>query len=346
VTETYKEAQVSDELQVQTVAISELETSEINMQVQTAKRFPRNMKAAVASAKQLATTSRAIAQSCIYFRPVGKKDGRQAFAEGGSIRLAEIVQSQWGNMRVGSRTLGVKDGKLLVQGVCHDLEKNLYLTAEVAKSVRRRDGNMYSDGQIEVVNMAAQSIARRNAVFSVIPKALIDDVLEAAKNMIVGDDVKGSWQKAKAVFKDLGANAKDLLAVVGCESEAEVGRDEIVKLHGLYNVIQDGICPFDEVFGHSPKNEKRGATETFDDPAGKAAPESKPASEAPQTVKQRYNTVAIKLAQAKTEKHLKLMVGEYEKQVQAPFAEMTDEMIAGLCDFLESVLPKAGANNG
>lgn len=337
--------------ELQTYQSTDLETGEITAQVSIAKRFPRNVDKAVNDAISIATKNREIAQSCIYFRPVGKRNGIQQFAEGGSIRLAEIIQSQWGNIRIGSRTLGVKDGRLIVQGVCHDLEKNVYVTSEVAKSVKRKDGTLYSDNQIEVVNMAGQAIARRNVVFSAIPKAIADCILDNIKEMIVGKDVKEAWAKAKKVFSEIGASTKDLLASLDCKSESDVGRDEVCKLHGLYNVIKDGLCDFSEVFGHAPENKRKGGTTTTLAPEKekdsneaesktKESDGSGPKTEEPkdQTPIQKYHFLAIKIKKEYGDDYLDQLIKVYEDANNLKFKDFTDVIMKSLNKDLSTAL--------
>src|SRR6185436_14130544 len=75
--------------------LSVLETQtrgEIDMQISTAKKWPRSIKKFKETAAEMATLDEDTAAACIYALP---RDGKTI--EGPSARLAEIILSAWGN---------------------------------------------------------------------------------------------------------------------------------------------------------------------------------------------------------------------------------------------------------
>ena len=75
-----------------------LARAEIDQQIATARALPRSIERAIKNIVTLSTLDEETAAECIYALPRGGKTIR-----GPSIRFAEIVASQWGNARVGSR---------------------------------------------------------------------------------------------------------------------------------------------------------------------------------------------------------------------------------------------------
>src|SRR5690606_22894062 len=73
----------------------------IDIQISTAKRYPRNLKRAIENAITIVTMDANIAQECTYSL---KKGGK--LITGPSVVLAKIVAQQMGNMRVEQRVVG------------------------------------------------------------------------------------------------------------------------------------------------------------------------------------------------------------------------------------------------
>ena len=93
--------------------------SEIDMQISTAKQYPRDVFQSLNRIKTIATLDNETAADCFYAL---SRQGQRI--EGVSVRLAEIIASAWGNLRVQTRIVG-NDGKTVTaQGVCHDLDRS------------------------------------------------------------------------------------------------------------------------------------------------------------------------------------------------------------------------------
>jgi len=146
-----------------------LARAEIDQQIATAHAFPRSIKRAVDNILSLATLDRATSEECIYALPRGGKSIR-----GPSVRLAEIVASQWGNCRVAARVVAVDRLEKYVEaeGIFHDLETNMAATARVRRRIVDSKGRLYNEDMILVTGNAACQIAKRNAVLSGVPRGV------------------------------------------------------------------------------------------------------------------------------------------------------------------------------
>jgi len=219
---------------------------EIDVQIATAHRFPRNLKRAVDEAKSLATVTPEVAESMGYALPRAGKVIR-----GPSVRLAEVLGYTWGNLRYGARVVDIDDKFVTAQGVCHDLEKNVAATSEVKRRITDRAGRRYNDDMITVASNAACSIALRNAIFKVIPFALAQEVYAAAMKVAVGDmkSLAERRQRAMAYFTGtLGVEEQRVLAVLGRRSVEEVTLDDLATLTGLKTAIKDGEISLENAF--------------------------------------------------------------------------------------------------
>lgn len=246
-------AEKKNEVQVMDVTSLQMQKQEIDTQIATARHFPRNEDRAIQKSIKLATSNPRIAQDCFYFRPVGKKDGIQQFADGGSIRVAEILKITWGNIRVAKRVIGTRDGSVGVEWAVHDLESNMMDRGEVWRPY------FNSEKMIPVITAAALKFAEREAVFAAVPKAHADTVLEECRRMIVGEgeDKAKLYQHVVSEFEEMGVTIDEMLSVVNRKDYAQGSDGELVFLIGVYNCIKDEACKLSDVFGGEEERKSR-----------------------------------------------------------------------------------------
>ena len=156
-----------------------IQRAELDSQIVTAKKYPRSMTIFVKQAVERATFDDETAESCLYHRPVGQKNGREVYADGMSIRMAEIVAASYGNMRVSSMLLDQTERYVKARGYAHDLESNYASASEVIESTVTKEGRPFSERMRLVVAKAALAKARRDATFQVIPKSIAAPVERA-----------------------------------------------------------------------------------------------------------------------------------------------------------------------
>lgn len=212
----------------------------VDMQISTAKAYPRNIKRATENALSIVSIDQATAATCTYGVPRGGKT-----IQGPSVHLAKILAQTWGNMRVEAKVISVDSKTLTSQAIAFDLENNLAIKVEVKRSIMTKTGRM-NDDMIVVTGNAANSIALRNAVLSVIPKAVVDKVYNTAKQTITGDisDKTKLIARRKQVFDGLkdtyDLKEKEILAAIGRQAIDHVTADDIVALIGIGQAIKDG----------------------------------------------------------------------------------------------------------
>jgi hypothetical protein len=242
--------------------------------MQAARTWPRNVKTFAAGAEAMATLTHETAAECFYVLPRKDKDGKPVKIVGPSVRLAEICASCWGNIDFGSRIGREEQTYVIAQGFAYDLQTNTRCTFEVRRRITGRDGYRYGADLIEKTVNAAQSIALRNAIFRVIPRALVMPIFAAARRVAAGDVKTLSARRTSmlAHFLKMGVGPERLAAAVGKAAVEEMTGEDLVTLRGLANSIRDGLTTV-------------GAA--FPDPAAKPAPavaggaaDQKPAAEA------------------------------------------------------------------
>lgn len=240
-------------LQVSNVeSLSALNRSEIDAQIATAKQYPRNLSQVLNNIETLATLDEETAGACFYML---RRQGK--LIEGPSVRMAEIIASSWGNIRVQARIIS-NDGKMITaQGVCHDLESNYAVSAEVKRRITDKYGKTYSEDMQVVTGNAACSIAMRNALFKVVPQALIKKVMAKAKKVSLGEATSLEETRAKLIdyFQKIGVDQQHLFDYLSVEKIDEVTVDMVVELRGLANAIKEGTTTVQETFFPKPATE-------------------------------------------------------------------------------------------
>lgn len=230
---------------VPTTVIGSITRAEIDSRIATAKQWPRSLARFKAMAKEMAVLDEEVAASCFYAIPRGGKT-----ITGPSVRLAEIVGSAWGNLGYGARIVA-DDGKIVTaQGVCHDLERNVAASIEVQRRVTDKNGRRFSDDMVIVTCNAACSIALRNAIFKVIPKAYVSIIEREVRAVAIGDasTLTANRDKMVAYFGKMGLTPARVFAAVGRRAIDDIGLDELATLKGMATAIKDGDISVDEAF--------------------------------------------------------------------------------------------------
>lgn len=249
---------MTEELEVvQNDAIASIERAQVDVQISTARKYPRTLSKVKERMLSFATLDEETASSCFYTLPA-RRGGDDKPIQGPSVRMAEIALASYQHVKAGSRIIN-DDGKFITaQAVVHDLENNVAVSIEVRRRVTSKSGARYSDDMIAVTGNAACSIALRNAVFRVVPRALITPVYEAAKRVAVGDVKSLTTKRAQIIarLKQMGAKDANILAAVGADKIEDIDLAKLEVLIGLGTAIKDGEITLENAFpGANPKEE-------------------------------------------------------------------------------------------
>jgi hypothetical protein len=217
----------------------------IDVQVATAKRYPRSIESFVRRCKEMATLDAVVAASCVYALP---RDGKTI--EGPSARLAEIVASAWGNMRIQAGTSDQDDRFITARGEAWDVETNVAIGFEVRRRITNRQGQTFNDDMITVTGNAAASIALRNAVFKAVPSAFWKPIYNECRKVIAGDvrTFHARRDDTLKAFMVMGVTTERLLAALGLKGVLDLNLDHMVTLTGIYNALKDGETTIEESF--------------------------------------------------------------------------------------------------
>lgn len=262
-----------------------LNAAEVDMQVATAHKYPRSIKQFMADATDLVTLTDDVAESCNYALPRKVKDpetGRYVTKniEGPSARFAEIILSCWGNARAGTRI--VDEGEMFVtaQGFMFDLQKNVAIQVEVPRRIVDSQGRRFKVDMIGVTASAAASIALRNSILKVIPKALWHPIYEKAKATALGTEMTLSNKRLAALewFQKKGVSKETIFKHFEIAGVEDITLEHIATLLGYKTALKEGDTTAESLF--NTEDTASGEPRSMGDVAGRAKPVSAPVAPA------------------------------------------------------------------
>ena len=224
--------------------------AEVDIQIATAKQYPRDINASLNKIATYAMMDKETAEDCFYVLRRQDANGNSSVIEGLSVRMAEIIAGAWGNLRVQTRIIG-NDGRMITaQAICHRLETNFAVSKEVKRRITTKSGKTYSEDMQVVTGNAAASIAFRNAVLAVIPKAITKRVINEVKQVALGQaiDVETARKNCLANFAKAGVNESMICQYLGIKSIAEIDKERLFELRATWNAIKEGTTTVQETF--------------------------------------------------------------------------------------------------
>ena len=223
---------------------SQREASEIQAMVFMAKQFPRNQ---IQAADRIlnACTRQTLADSAVYSYPRGGQN-----VEGPSIRLAEVLAQNWGNLDFGIRELSQENGVSTVEAYAWDLETNVRQAKvfQVAHKRMAKGGTKTLTDPRDIYEMVANQGSRRlrACILSIIPGDIVEAALaqcsitQAASVGATPEEIKETILKLTATMEKFGITAENIQDRYQCRLEA-IRPAQIVELRKIYTSLKDGM---------------------------------------------------------------------------------------------------------
>jgi hypothetical protein len=236
--------------QVESIEVVEAkERASYDIQVTTAKRYPRDIERSKNNSIAIATMDKETAESCGYALPRGGKP-----VQGPSIHLAKIIAQNWGNLRCDAKIVDTTATQIVSQAVCWDLENNIAIKVEVRRKITSSNGKRFNEDMITMTGNAANAIALRNAIFAVVPEQVTKAAYNASRNMLAGDLtteqklVKSRTEALKYFADTHGVKEDEILKALGIGSVNGIKRDQIILLGNMKQALIDGDSTVNEMF--------------------------------------------------------------------------------------------------
>ncbi len=263
------------------------QAQEVQAAMVIAKKFPRDPFEAFNKIMN-ACKRITLAKDAIYSYPRGGTT-----VKGPSIRLAEVLAQQWGNIDFGVIELEQRFQESTVMAYAWGLETNTRQTKVFSVPHKRytKSGSYNLTDPRDIYEMVANNGARRlrACILGVIPGDIVDKALDACNETLVSDNSEGPLEdrirKMVLKFSDIGVSTDMLEIRLGHKLETTTIQ-EVVNLVGIYKSISDNMAPLEQYFDRPETDgkpqtlkEKMSSKMKKDAPQEPPPPASAPAAE-------------------------------------------------------------------
>lgn len=220
-------------------AIAVREAQEVQAQMIIAQQFPRNEEALVRRINN-ACMSVDLAKKAIYSYPRGG-----VAVEGPSIRLAEAIAQNYGNLDFGIIEVENREGESVVKAYCTDLETNTrsvkVFSVPHARYSRAKGLTKLTDPR-DIYEMVANNGARRlrSCILAVIPGHITENAINVCKDTLVNKYDKVVFLAALNKLVGYGATQGMIEKRFGKNVQSFTPQDA-VKIMTIVNSIEAGM---------------------------------------------------------------------------------------------------------
>jgi hypothetical protein len=227
---------------------------EVKAMVFMAKQFPRDLNASYQRIME-ACSRKSVAEQAEYEYPRGSER-----VSGPSIRLAEVMAQNWGNIDFGIIELEQRNGESTAMAYAWDLETNVRQAKTFVvphKRYSRQKGMTQLTDPRDVYEMVANQGARRlrACILGVIPQDIVEKAVQKCNITLQGNSEEPLIDRINpvlAAFKaNFGVSIDQIEKSFGYKIEAFTERD-LLKLKKIGLSIRDGMAKREDYFEFAP----------------------------------------------------------------------------------------------
>ncbi|APJ26597.1 MULTISPECIES: hypothetical protein [Bacillus] len=236
-------------MNVTTEAMVSRQAQEVQAAMVIAKKFPRDVYASFERIKK-ACERRLLAENAVYEYPRGGTK-----VSGPSIRLAEALAQNWGNIDYGIMELEQKAGESSVMAYAWDLETNTRQTKIfTVKHERKAKGKITKlDDPRDIYELVANLGARRlrACILGVIPGDIVDAAVDMCQQTLINghkEPLEDRLRHALMLFKkEFGVTKEMIQECIGSNLDAFTEQDYL-KIGRIYTALRDGMAKKEDYF--------------------------------------------------------------------------------------------------
>lgn len=225
------------------------QAQEVQMAMFVAKQFPRDQHAAFQKIME-ACERKILAESACYEFPRGGTK-----VNGPSIRLAEVLAQNWGNIDFGVVELEQRAGVSKAMSYAWDLETNVRQTKIFdVKHERKAKGSISKlDDPRDIYELVANNGARRlrACILGVIPGDVVDAAVEKCRKTMASGNAGPLVDRVRSMIETFQKDyqvSKDMLEkYVGCNADA-FSENDLVRLRSVFKTLRDGMGKREDYF--------------------------------------------------------------------------------------------------
>lgn len=247
--------------------------AEVQGAIVLAKKFPRSPKEALDRIK-IACQRPGLADQSLYSYARGGTD-----ITGPSIRLAEAIAQNWGNLQFGIKELEQRNGESTVEAFCWDMETNVrQVKAFQVKHERHTKKGKYAlEDPRDIYEAVANQGARRlrACILGIIPGDITEEAVSECENTLKAkaDTSPEALKKLLDAFAAYKVTKEQIEKRIQRHLDA-ITAAQLIQLRKIYNSLKDGMSsPADWFEILAPvAEEKSSATENLKDKIRKGKP--------------------------------------------------------------------------
>lgn len=226
------------------------QAQEVQAAMVVAKKFPRDEIEAFNRIMR-ACQRKSLAEQSMYEYPRGGTK-----VTGPSIRLAEAIAQNWGNVDFGIMELEQHGNESSVMAYAWDLETNTRQTKifQVPHTrYSKKKGNETLTDPRDIYEMVANNGARRlrACILGVIPGDVIDKAIEQCQLTLKSGNTEpliDRVRKMVGVFEKEFSVTKEMIEkYLGCSSDA-FSENDFIRLRNVYKSLKDGMAKREDYF--------------------------------------------------------------------------------------------------
>lgn len=220
---------------------------EVQAMVIMAKRYPRDENVAFEKIRKSCMRP-FLAEQAVYAYPRGKE-----VVTGPSIRLAEVLAQNWGNLAFGIKEVSQENGVSLAKAYAWDLETNVMVEKEFHVPHKRytKSGTYALTDPRDIYELVANNGARRlrACILGVVPGDIAEAAVEECKKTMAGgkEPLADRVRKLVAAFSEFGINVEHIEKRLNHKLEAII-EAELVTLRAVYKSLKDGMAKREDFF--------------------------------------------------------------------------------------------------
>lgn len=233
------------------------EMEEVKGQIFMAKQFPRNPfeaeKRILDSCKR-----KSLASTAMYSYPRGNTN-----VQGPSIRLAEVLAQNWGNISFGVKELEQRPGESVAMAYAWDVETNTRQEKifTVPHLRHTKYGSKLLEDPRDIYEMVANNGSRRlrACILGVIPGDIVELAIEECNKTLAGENaspLKDRLSRAFTAFKEDFDVTQEMIEEHFGYASNNFSEKNFSDLIGIYNSLKDGLTKVHEYF-EKPSAEKK-----------------------------------------------------------------------------------------
>jgi len=235
----------------QAEVLQAIDRAEVDIQISTAKQYPRDLQVVLNKIATYATMDKETAEDCFYVLRRKNDRGQDTIIDGLSVRMAEIIASAWGNIRVATRIIG-NDGKTITaQAVCHDLESNVAITKCVPRRItnkgRQDIQRGYAGGDRE--RSSQHRLPQRGSFGDTQGSHQEDHQRGEARSPRTEHRPRKQPPERNRLLRQAGPSSRSSSShTLGVKTVEAIDKQMIFELRALRNAIEEGTTTVKETF--------------------------------------------------------------------------------------------------